>query len=113
MLFLFIIIFVLVYSLVERRLFLVGDSCLYEVNEEWVWLQYRALVLWVILCSDVPLQAWYLHNLHQVAFWVATHAHHAMLLKLLLELVVELIAMAVTLLDVLLLIYIEHARTLF
>ena len=53
-----------------------------------------------------------LYDFYQVAFGISSHAHHAMLLKLLLEIVVELIAMAMTFLYVFFLIDIEHARTL-
>ncbi len=49
---------------------------------------------------------------YQVALRIAAHAHHAMLLKFLLEIVVELIAMAMALLDMLLLIDVEHATSL-
>ena len=77
-----------------------------------MWFQNRALVFWVILCSYVPLQARNLHDFYQVALWVAAHAHHAMLLVFLQEFVVELIAVAVALLDMLLLIDVEHATAL-
>ena len=84
-----------------------------EVEEEGVWLQHRTLILGVELRADVPFQPRYLHNLDKVALGIASHAVHAVALKLLLEVVVELITVAVALLNVLRLIYIEHARTLF
>ena len=93
-------------------LFLVSDGCLYKVNKQWVRLQYRALVLWMILCSDVPFQAWDFHYFYQVALRIAAHALHAMLLVFLQEIVVELIAVAMALLDMLLLIDVEHATAL-
>ena len=77
-----------------------------------MWLQYRALVLWMILCTDVPLQARDFNYLYQVAFRIAAYAHHAVLLEFLLEFVVELIAMAMALLDMLLLLDIERATAL-
>lgn len=93
-------------------LFLVSDGGLYKVNKQWVWFQNRALVFWVILCSYVPLQARNLHDFYQVALWIAAYAHHTVFLEFLLELVIELIAMAVALLDMLLLIDVEHATAL-
>ena len=44
----------------------IGFSSLYEVHEQRVRLQYRALVFGVKLCADVPFQLRYLNNLHQV-----------------------------------------------
>ena len=75
-------------------------------------MQHGTLIFGVELCTDVPLHARNLHNLHEVAFGVASHALHAGTLKLLLEVIVELVAVAMALLDVLLIIYIEHARAL-
>ena len=86
--------------------------CLYEVDKQWVGVQHGALIFGVELCTDVPLHARNLYNLHEVAFGVASHALHAGTLKLLLEVVVEFVAVAMALLDVLLIIYIEHARAL-
>ena len=75
-------------------------------------MQHRRLVLWVELRTDVPFERRNLYYLNQVALRVASHAHHAIALKLLLKVVVELITMTVTFLYVLLIIYIEHARAL-
>ena len=71
-------------------------------------VEHGALIFGVELCADVPLESRNLYYLHEVALWVASYAHHARLLILLLEVVVELIAVAVALLYVLLLIYVEH-----
>ncbi len=43
---------------------LIGFSSLYKVHEQRVRLQYRTLVFRVKLGADVPLQLWYLNNLH-------------------------------------------------
>ena len=67
----------------------------------------------MILCTDIPFQSWYFNDFYQVALWVASHAHHAVLLVFLLELIVEFVAMAMTFLNVLLFIYREDAGTLF
>ena len=75
-----------------------------------MWFQHRTLVFRMILCTYVPLQARNLHDFYQVALWIAAYAHHTVFLEFLLELVIELIAMAVALLDMLLLIDVEHAR---
>ena len=62
-------------------------------------LEYCALVLWVELGSDVPFQLWYLNDLNEVRLWVTTNTLHTVLLVFLYILVVELVAVTVTLLD--------------
>ncbi len=57
----------------------------------------------------VPLQAWDFYDFYQVALRVSAYAHHAVLLEFQLELVVELIAVAMAFLNMLLLVDIEHA----
>ena len=76
-------------------------------------MEHCRLILGVELRADVPLQCRNLHNLHEIALGVAADTHHAVALKLLLKVVVELVTVTVALLDMLLLINIEHARTLF
>ena len=48
----------------ERPLFLYAR--LYKVKEQRMRLENCALVLWMELCSDVPLELWYLNNLDEV-----------------------------------------------
>ena len=63
--------------------------------------EHGALVLRVELSANVPLEFWYLNNLNEIRLRVASYTLHTVLLVLLNILVVELITMAVTLLDVL------------
>ena len=65
-----------------------------------MWFQHRTLVFRMILCTYVPLQAWDFYDFYQVALRVSAYAHHAVLLEFLLELVVELIAVAMAFLNI-------------
>ena len=78
-----------------------------------MWLQHCALILWVILGTNVPLQSRYLYHLYKVAFGVASYTHHASAFIFGKILVVEFVAVTVALAYILLLIYIKCTRTLF
>ena len=78
-------------------LFLVLYCVFNEIYEEWMWLQHCALILWVILGTNVPLQSRYLYHLYKVAFGVASYTHHASAFIFGKILVVELVAVTVAL----------------
>ena len=69
-----------------------------EIQEEGVGVKHSALVFRMELCSYVPFESWYFHDLHKVALWVASNALHTSAFKIFLEVVVELVAVAVSLL---------------
>ena len=71
-----------------------------------------ALILGVKLCTDVPFQTWDFYNFHEVALGIFSHARHACPFVFFLIFVVEFVTMAMTFLDVLLLINVKHARLL-
>ena len=62
-------------------------------------MQHRRTILWMELCSYVPLLLRNLYYLHQIGGWVDTHTLHTVLLIFLFEFVVELVAMTMPLLD--------------
>ena len=70
-------------------------------------VEHGALIFGVELCADVPLEARYLYNLHEVALRVAAHTLHAGFLVFGLVVVVDLVAVAVALLYVFFLIDVE------
>ena len=64
-------------------------------------MQYRTAVFGMELGTDKPLQCGYFDNFYQIRFGVYTHTLHACCFVGLLEAVVEFVAVAVTLLDML------------
>ena len=61
-------------------------------------MEYRTLILRMELCSYIPFQSRYLDNFHKVALWVLAYALHTATLVLMLVVVVELVAVTVSLL---------------
>ena len=61
-------------------------------------MEYRTLILRMELCSDIPFQSRYLNNLHKVALRVLAYALHTATLVFMLVVVVELVAVTVSLL---------------
>lgn len=78
---------------------LFADGCLDERQEQRMWFQYRTAVFRMELSADKPLQCRDLNDFHQIRFGVDTHAFHTGSFVLSLIVIVELIAMAVTFLN--------------
>ena len=89
--------------------FLVVDCSFYKVDEERMRVEHCALVLGMELCSDVPFECWNLHNLYEITLWIGSHTLHSVSLILLDIVVVKLIAVAVTLLNMFILVDVERA----
>ena len=87
---------------------LLADSSLHECQEEGVRLEHCASVFGMELYAHIPLERGDFHYFHQVAFRVDTYTGHTVLFKLCLESIVEFVAVAMTLLDVLLAISIKY-----
>ena len=64
-----------------------------------MWIEHSRRILRMELSADIPFLLRDLNYLYQVGCRVDTYTLHAVILELLLVLVVELIAMAMTLLD--------------
>ena len=62
-------------------------------------MKHRRGIFWMELGSDIPTQGGYLDNLHQISSRVDAYALHASRLEFLLICVVELVAVAMTLLN--------------
>ena len=70
-----------------------------ECKEQGMGLEYGAVVLGIVLHTDVPGMTLYLYSLYQLGHGVDTYTLHAGCLELLLVLVIELVAVVVALLD--------------
>ena len=64
--------------------------------------EHSGLIFRMELCTDIPLQVWYFHYLHEVTLGIASYALHAVLLILGDVGAIKLIAVAMTLLNALL-----------
>ena len=77
----------------------VFEGCLNEAHEQRMRIEHRAAVFGVILCANIPFAAWHLNHFNKMSFGVLAHAAHTRFFELIAELVVELKAVAVTLLN--------------
>lgn len=86
-------------SLAVHRCFFVFDGSFHKCNEQRMRVQYRTAIFRMELCTDKPFQSRDFNDFYQIRFRVDTYTFHAGSFISVFIIIVELIAMAVTFLN--------------